>query len=88
MLGVFFIKAASYKMVEENSKYKDSYFYSIEHKSNKSFCHASMLGGEGKPHDDFEPGKCDIVNYLQGHQHIMCNSFTCIESNAFAPNCS
>ena len=33
MLGVFFIKAASYKMVEENSKYKDSYFYTIEHKS-------------------------------------------------------
>ena len=57
MLGVFFIKASAYKIVEENSKHgKDSYFYSIEHKSNKSLCHAAMLK-EGKPHDDFAPGK-------------------------------
>ena len=60
MLGVFFIKASAYKMVEENSKHgKDSYFYSLEHKSQKSFCHASMIQG-GKPHDDFQPGKLTI----------------------------
>ena len=57
MLGAFFIKASAYKMVEENSKHgKDSYFYSLEHKSQKSFCHASMIQG-GTPHDDFQPGK-------------------------------
>ena len=66
ILGVFFIKASAYKVVEENSKHgKDSYFYSIEHKSQKSFCHASMLKG-GKPHDDFDPGKYTyiIVRYI------------------------
>ena len=57
MLGVFFIKASAYKMVEENSKHgKESYFYSLEHKSQKSMCHASMLKPGSKPHDDFEPG--------------------------------
>jgi hypothetical protein len=61
MLGVFFIKASAYKVVEENSKHgKDSYFYSIEHKSQKSACHASMAKG-GKPHDDFEPGKSTYI---------------------------
>ena len=57
MLGVFFIKASAYKIVQENSKHgKDSYFYSIEHKSQKSMGHASLLTNE-KPHDDFDPGK-------------------------------
>ena len=57
MLGVFFIKASAYKIVQENSKHgKDSYFYSIEHKSQKSMGHASMVRS-GKPHDDFDPGK-------------------------------
>jgi hypothetical protein len=33
--GAFFIKASSYKMIEENSKYADSYFYSVDHASAK-----------------------------------------------------
>jgi len=64
MLGVFFIKASAYKMVEENSKHgKDSYFYSFERKSQKSFCHASMIQG-GKPHDDFQPGVCHVDDLM------------------------
>lgn len=62
MLGVFFIKAAAYKIVEENSKHgKESYFYSIEHKSQKSFGHASALQS-GYPHEDFDPGKSKYQN--------------------------
>ena len=65
MLGVFFIKASAYKIVEDNSKHgKESYFYSIEHKSQKSACHAAMLKPPGKPHDDFDPGKSDFVHNL------------------------
>ena len=64
MLGVFFIKASAYKMVEENSKHgKESYFYSLEHKSQKSMCHASMLKPGSKPHDDFEPGMLNILSF-------------------------
>ena len=67
MLGVFFIKASAYKIVQENSKHgKDSYFYSIEHKSQKSMGHASMVRS-GKPHDDFDPGKSKYLVSLSLH---------------------
>ena len=69
MLGVFFIKASAYKMVEENSKHgKESYFYSLEHKSQKSMCHASMLKPGSKPHDDFEPGRLYILSLIHFYQ--------------------
>ena len=37
------LKASSYQMVEENSKYSDSYFYQIDHPSRKSLFNAIQL---------------------------------------------
>ena len=37
------LKASSYQMVEENSKYNDSYFYQIDHPSRKSLFNAIQL---------------------------------------------
>lgn len=37
------LKASSYQMVEENSKYEDSYFYQIDHPSRKSLFNAIQL---------------------------------------------
>jgi hypothetical protein len=55
LLGVFFIKASGYKMVEENSKYNDSFWYSVEHKTRKSAYH--LLFMSNKPELIEDPGK-------------------------------
>lgn len=64
LLGVFFLKASSYKTVQENSKYKDSYWYSFDYKSKKkSVFHALFLENKaGVSH----PGVChaDELMYL------------------------
>ena len=54
LLGVFFIKASGYKMVEENSKHAPSYWYSIEHKTRKSAYH--LLFMTNKPDLIEDPG--------------------------------
>ena len=42
LLGVFFLKASSYEFVQKNSiNGTDSYWYSMEQKSKKSFCYPS-----------------------------------------------
>ena len=45
------MKAPTYKMVEENSKYADSYFYSIEPgtQSKKSLYYTMFLGYNSLP---------------------------------------
>ena len=42
--GAFMLKAPGYQMVQENSKYDDSYFYQIDHASRKSFFNIFTLG--------------------------------------------
>lgn len=37
LLGVATLKASSYKMIEENSRFADSYFYALEMRDRKSF---------------------------------------------------
>ena len=52
------LKAPGYQMVQENSKYNDSYFYQIDHASRKSFFNIFTLGS-GVPYMRQEglPGK-------------------------------
>ena len=56
--GAFMLKAPGYQMVQENSKYNDSYFYQIDHASRKSFFNIFTLGS-GVPYMRQEglPGK-------------------------------
>ena len=44
MLGAFFIKAGAYYNVEENSHYNDSYWYSVEHVSEKKSFFNTIYG--------------------------------------------
>ena len=52
------LKTPGYQMVQENSKYKDSFFYQIDHASRKSFFNIFTLGS-GVPYMRQEglPGK-------------------------------
>ena len=36
-MGMLVLKASTYKVIEENSKYEDSWFYSLEKRGRKSF---------------------------------------------------
>lgn len=47
MLGALYLKASAYEFVQLNSKYENSYWYSLEQKSRKSFAHLSY--GNLKP---------------------------------------
>ena len=38
------LKAPGYQMVQENSKYNESYFYQIDHASRKSLFNVFQLG--------------------------------------------
>ena len=66
LLSVFFLKASSYKTVQENSKYEDSYWYSFDYKSKqKSIYHALYLDTAAKA-GITDPGVChaDELMYL------------------------
>ena len=64
MLSVEFLKASSYEMSVLNSRKMPSYFYSLEHESQKSLYHA-MYFNDKPPHVD-QPGVChaDELMYL------------------------
>lgn len=59
MLSTFFLKASSYKMVQENSKYENSYWYSIEHESSKKSVY-NLLFSSQKPAHIENPGQCSF----------------------------
>ncbi|TRY73092.1 hypothetical protein TCAL_02196 [Tigriopus californicus] len=65
MLSTFFLKASSYKMVQENSKYENSYWYSIEHEASKKSVYNLLFSSDKPAHID-NPGVChaDELMYL------------------------
>lgn len=77
MLSTFFLKASSYKMVQENSKYENSYWYSIEHESSKKSVY-NLLFSSQKPAHIENPGVChaDELMYLFNVNLplLLCNS--------------
>lgn len=77
LFSVFFLKASSYKTVEENSKYEDSYWYSFDYKSvQKSVFHLLFIE-PSKKGGLLEPGVChaDELMYMFDVQLplILCN---------------
>lgn len=66
MLGTFFLKASSYRMVQENSQYNPSFWYSMDYVSeHKSAFHAFFMNPEKKAGIEV-PGVChgDELLYL------------------------
>ena len=61
ILSTFFLKASSYEMTVENSKKKDSYFYSLEHASRKSMYYA-MYSSDLPPYLE-DPGRKTGINH-------------------------
>ena len=67
-MSTYFIKASSYKMVEENSKRAPSYWYSIEHAGGKkSFYHLLMMNRDIPYMED--PGKSQLN--LEGKNSVL-----------------
>ena len=83
-------------MVQENSMRNDSYFYSIEHASRKSFYHVLNLSGERPPFMDENglPGKKYFrtiflnypwqYNYKNHEDLVKFNVFVCPVFQEFA----
>eukprot|EP00095_Tigriopus_kingsejongensis_P005622 maker-scaffold335_size202896-snap-gene-1.19 protein:Tk05622 transcript:maker-scaffold335_size202896-snap-gene-1.19-mRNA-1 annotation:"hypothetical protein DAPPUDRAFT_240263" len=65
ILSTFFLKASSYKMVQENSKNNQSYWYSIEHETQKKTIY-NLLFIRKKPAFNERSGVChaDELMYL------------------------
>ena len=49
MGGTLVIKAPTYKLVEENSKFSNSYFYALDQESRKSLYYPMFIGYYGLP---------------------------------------
>ena len=78
LLGTFFLKASSYEMVEENSRYIDSFWYSFDYASEfKSMFHVLNLN-PAKKANVTEPGVChaDELLYLFDAElpMVLCDS--------------
>jgi hypothetical protein len=69
-LGVFFIKASGYKMVEDNTLHgADSYWYSLEHASNKSMFHVLFPTATSKPPNTDAGNKKSVFWVIQLCHH-------------------
>ena len=66
LLSNFFLKASSYKTVQENSKYKDSYWYSFDYKAEQKSLFHALFSDTAKKGGLIDPGVChaDELMYL------------------------
>lgn len=66
LLSNFFLKASSFKTVQENSNYKDSYWYSFDYKAEQKSLFHALFADTAKKGGLLEPGVChaDELMYI------------------------
>ena len=66
LLSNFFLKASSFKTVQEHSKYKDSYWYSFDYKAEQKSLFHALFADTAKKGGLLEPGVChaDELMYI------------------------
>ena len=81
MLGVLGLKASTYRVIEQNSRYQPSYFYSLEKRQRKSF--HRLFCEAGNPDLPKIPGNGMIELLLTFHVFTL-NSFSLLVMAAHA----